>query len=228
MLPLLHLCRRWQQSAREHYGLGVGAVSSAVWLWYHKMEHIYIYAMLHHPQYRERYVENLKRDLPHIPLLARAEAFEAAVRIGSALLALHVNYEQQDEYPLMPIEDNSVPYGQLTRVEKMKLTPDRRAVVVNRGLTLADVPEACFRYRLGTRSALEWVIDQYQISKDARSGIVSDPNNPADPEYIIRLLKQVVTVSVKTVALVDELAQQVRQEDWLSENVSTAQDDQAV
>ena len=171
--------------------------------------------MLHHPQYRERYAENLKRDLPHIPLLRRKEAYDAVVRIGGLLMDLHVNYEQQQEYPLVAREDPTVPYHLLTRVEKMKLTPDRGSVVVNRGLTLEGIPEACFRYRLGNRSALEWVIDQYQVSTDARSGITSDPNRLDDPEYIIRLLKQVVTVSVRTVELVDELARLVKQEDWL-------------
>jgi predicted helicase len=177
----------------------------------------YVYAILQHPQYRERYVENLKRDLPHIPLLSRVEAYQAVVRIGRELMDLHVNYEQQEPYPLTPQEDSSVPFGQIYIVEKMKLTPDRSAVIVNKGLTLAGIPEACYRYRLGNRSALEWVIDQYQVSKDARSGIVSDPNNPDDPEYIVRLVKQVVTVSVKTVELVDRLAQEVTQEDWLEE-----------
>lgn len=177
----------------------------------------YVYAILHHPQYRGRYAENLKRDLPHIPLLNRVEAYQTAVRIGQALMELHINYEQQEPYPLTPHEDPSLPFGQLYIVEKMKLTPDRSAVVVNKGLTLAGIPEACFRYRLGNRSALEWVIDQYQISKDARSGIVSDPNNPDDSEYIVRLVKQVVTVSVKTMKLVDELAQAVKLEDWLGE-----------
>src|SRR5258708_17026254 len=179
----------------------------------------YVYAMLHHPQYRERYAENLKRDLPHIPLLARAEAYQSAVRIGKELMDLHVNYEQQEPYPLMPQEDPSVPFGQLYIVEKMKLTSDHAAVIVNKGLTLAGIPETCFRYRLGNRSALEWVIDQYQVSKDARSGITSDPNRLDDPEYIVRLVKQVVTVSVKTVELVDELALAVTQEDWLGEIV---------
>jgi predicted helicase len=112
-----------------------------------------------------------------------------------------------------------VPFGKLYYVEKMKLTPDRSAVVVNRGLTLAGIPEACYRYRLGNRSALEWVIDQYQVSTDARSGLVSNPNNPNDESYIVRLLKQVVTISVKTVALVDELALAVTQEDWLEEGL---------
>ncbi len=180
----------------------------------------YVYAMLHHPQYRERYAENLKRDLPHIPLLTRIEAYQAAVRIGSALMDLHIYYEQQEPYPLTPQEDPSVPFGQLYIVGKMKLTPNHAAVIVNKGLTLTGIPEACFRYRLGNRSALEWVIDQYQVSKDARSGITSDPNRLDDPEYIVRLVRQVVTVSVKTVELVDQLAQLVTQEDWMGEMVT--------
>ncbi len=176
-----------------------------------------VYAMLHHPQYRERYAENLKRDLPHIPLLKRVEAFTETVRLGRALMDLHVNYEQQPEYPLTPLEDESVPYEQLTYVEKMKLTPDRTALVVSKGLTLAGLPARCFDYRLGNRSALEWVIDQYQVSKDVRSGISSNPNRVDDPEYIVRLVKQVVTVSVRTVELVEELARAVALEDWLGE-----------
>ncbi len=175
----------------------------------------YVYAMLHHPQYRERYAENLKRDLPHIPLLRRAEAYQTAVKIGQILMDLHVRYEQQKPYPLTAIEDETIPYEQLTCITKMKLTPDRTAVVVSKGLTLAGIPDACFRYRLGNRSALEWAIDQYQVSTDTRSGITSDPNRLDDPEYIVRLVKQVVTVSVETVELVDQLAQGVTMEDWM-------------
>jgi predicted helicase len=173
----------------------------------------YVYALLHHPQYRERYAENLKRDLPHISLLARIEAYQTAVRVGQALMDLHVNYELQEPYPLTSQEDPSVPFSQLYLVEKMRLSPDRCAVIVNTGLTLAGIPEECFRYRLGNRSALEWVIDQYRVSKDARSGILSDPNRLDDPEYIVRLVAQVVAVSVKTVELVDELAQAVTREE---------------
>lgn len=190
---------------RARYGAGVSK-----WDIFH-----YVYALLHHPGYRERYAENLKRDLPHLPLLRRAEAFQSAVRLGKALMDLHVHYEQQEEYPLTPLEDETVPYERLTYVEKMKLTPDRTALIVSKGLTLAGIPESCWRYRLGNRSALEWVIDQYQITKDARSGITSNPNRVDDPEYIARLVKQVVTVSVQTVALVDELAQAVTMENWL-------------
>jgi predicted helicase len=177
----------------------------------------YAYAMLHHPQYRERYAENLKRDLPHIPLLHSKEAFLACVRIGKQLMDIHLNYEQAKEYPLKWIENKDVPFS--WRVEKMKLTPDKTAVIVNESLTLAGIPQECFQYRLGNRSALEWVIDQYQVSEDKRSGIVSDPNNLDDEEYIVRLVGKVVTVSVETVRLVNELAQVVKMEDWMSESV---------
>ena len=73
---------------------------------------------------------------------------------------------------------------------------------MNDSLTLAGMPPEVFGYRLGNRSALEWVIDQYRVSEDARSGIRSDPNRPDDPEYIVRLVGQVVRVSVETVKLV--------------------------
>ena len=101
----------------------------------------------------------------------------------------------------------------------MRLTPDKSAVIVNESLTLAGILQECFQYRLGNRSALDWVIDQYQVSEDKRSGIVSDPNNLDDQEYIVRLVGKVITVSVETVRLVNELAQAVKMEDWMSETV---------
>jgi len=173
----------------------------------------YVYALLHHPQYRERYAENLKRDLPHIPLLQSKAAFLTCVRIGKHLMELHLEYEQAKEYPLHWLENQDIPFS--WHVKKMRLTPDKTAIVVNESLTLAGIPLVCFTYSLGNRSALEWVIDQYQVSKYKRSGIVSDPNNPDDEEYIVRLVGKVVTVSVETVKLVEELAREVKQEEWL-------------
>ncbi len=175
----------------------------------------YAYALLHHPQYRERYAENLKRELPRIPLLNNRAAFETCVRIGKLLMELHLHYEQIAEYPLKWIENRDIPVN--WRVEKMRLTPNKEAVVVNEWLTLAGIPQECFQYRLGNRSALEWVIDQYQVSIDARSGITSDPNREDEPEYIVRLMGRVVRVGVETVKLVEELAGAIKQEDWLNE-----------
>ena len=151
----------------------------------------------------------------HIPLLHGREAFLTCVRISKLLMDIHLHYEQAKEYPLKWIENHDMPFS--WRIEKMRLTPDRTAVIVNESLTLSGIPQECFQYRLGNRSALEWVIDQYQVSEDKRSGIVSDPNNLDDEGYIVRLVGKVVTVSVETVRLVNELAQAVKMEDWMSE-----------
>ncbi len=175
----------------------------------------YVYAMLHHPQYRERYAENLKRELPRIPLLTYAGMFAACVRIGKQLMALHLQYEEAPEYPLTWLENKDVPIN--WRVEKMRLNPSKDTLIVNEWLTLTGIPQACFQYKLGNRSALEWVIDQYQVSTDARSGITSDPNRLDDERYIVQLLGKVVTVSIKTVQLVEELARAVQQEAWMGE-----------
>ena len=86
---------------------------------------------------------------------------------------------------------------------------DKTSLKVNDWLTLEGIPPETFAYRLGNRSALEWVIDQYHVSTDPRSSITSDPNRADDPQYIVRLVKQVVTVSVETVRLVGELTREM-------------------
>jgi len=88
----------------------------------------------------------------------------------------------------------------------MRLTKDKTAIIYNEFLTLKGVPPETYEYRLGNRSALEWVIDQYQVSTDKRSGITNNPNRPDDPGYILRLIGQVITVSLETVKIVRALA----------------------
>ena len=129
------------------------------------------------------------------------EIFRSFADAGKKLADLHVNYEQQPEYPLERIEK-----GQLNwRVEKMRLSKDKTTLVYNEFLTLKGIPLETYEYRLGNRSALEWVIDQYQVSTDKRSGIVNDPNRADDPEYILRLIGQVITVSLETTKIVRAL-----------------------
>ncbi|HWS88448.1 MAG TPA: type ISP restriction/modification enzyme [Pyrinomonadaceae bacterium] len=160
----------------------------------------YVYAVLHHPEYRERYAANLKRELPRVPF---APDFRAFADAGARLAELHVNYERQAEYPLERIENPNAPLD--WRVEKMRLSKDRRQIIYNHFLTLSGLPPEAYEYRLGNRSALEWVIDQYQVTTDRRSGITNDPNRPDDPQYILRLVAQVVTVSLATVEIVRAL-----------------------
>jgi predicted helicase len=160
----------------------------------------YVYALLHHPAYRERYAANLKRELPRIPF---APEFWAFAKAGARLAEIHVGYEDQPEYRLKLVEAPDMPLD--WRVEKMRLSKDKTQLRYNGFLTLEGIPSEAFRYRLGNRSALEWVIDQYQVTKDKRSGIVNDPNRADDPQYIARLIRKVITVSLETVKIVEGL-----------------------
>jgi predicted helicase len=211
----------------------------------------YIYAVLHHPDYRERYAANLRRELPRIPFASAntlndchpersegsavlpldekmqiprsarddksknnyansapsavkdVDVFRALAKAGQCLTEIHVRYEQQPEYKLTKKEKAGEKLN--WRVSKMRLSKDKTTLIYNDFLTLSDIPKEIYDYRLGNRSALEWVIDQYQVSTDKRSGITNDPNREDDPQYIVRLIGQVITVSLETVKIVNEL-----------------------
>ena len=138
--------------------------------------------------------------MPRIPFTSDFQAFADA---GQALAKWHLEYESIKPYELEWVYTPGVPLSY--EVTKMKLSKDKTTLKVNDSLTLAGIPPEVVRYRLCNRSALEWVVDQYQISEDARSGIRSDPNRLDDPEYIVRLVGQVVRVSVETVKIVEAL-----------------------
>jgi predicted helicase len=185
----------------------------------------YVYALLHHPAYRERFAENLKRDLPRIPFVSKngmlpsldektpkrtaaqnkadAEIFWAFVKAGEKLADLHVNYESAKEFKLKRVENKEVKLD--WRVEAMKLTKDKLAIIYNDFLTLTGIPPEVFDYKLGNRSALDWVIDQYRVTKDENGNIVSDPNRNDDEEYIVALIGKVITVSLNTLEIISSL-----------------------
>jgi predicted helicase len=213
----------------------------------------YVYGILHHLEYRSKYAENLKREMPRIPLAPDFTGFSQA---GKELARLHLEYEQVEPWPLQYIETTAVgpglspdraarkgggavapmsssaappsrghgksPVGTPAlqraglkagctvplsyRVEdKMRLAKDRRSLRVNDTLTLGGIQPEPFECRLDNRSALDWVIDQYQVTEDKHSGIRSDPNRPDDPDYIVRLVGQVIRVSVETVKILNAL-----------------------
>ena len=197
----------------------------------------YVYALLHHPAYRTRYAENLKRGLPRIPFVgiaarakgsspsslfslasietmrgdakpdhdpkASAKLFRVFAAAGEKLSNLHVNYESAKEFPLKRQENKAAKLD--WRVEAMKLSKDKASLFYNDFLTLSGIPAEAYGYRLGNRSALEWVIDQYRVSRDEHGNIVSDPNNLDDEQYIVRLIGSVVTVSLETMKIVNGL-----------------------
>ena len=126
----------------------------------------YVYAVLHHPDYRARYAENLKRELPRIPLRGTAEDFHAFAKAGRKLADLHIGYEAVKPYKLQRIENREAPVN--WRVEAMKLSKDGRTVIYNDWLALDGIPPEAHEQRLGNRSALAWVIDQYRIERRLR------------------------------------------------------------
>ncbi len=169
----------------------------------------YVYGLLHSPQYRAEFAADLKKMLPRIPKVTGFNEFAAA---GRALAGLHIGYETVEPYPLD--EQLAAPAGmgeaELYRVQKMKLDKKNLSrIVYNSHLTLSGIPDGAYRYMLGSRSAIEWIIDRYRVKTDKDSGIVNDPNawsaEVGNPRYIVDLLKRIVTVSVETMAIVDAL-----------------------
>ncbi|PJF31254.1 MAG: hypothetical protein CUN51_05150 [Candidatus Thermofonsia Clade 1 bacterium] len=159
----------------------------------------YIYAVLHQPEYRARFAEPLKKELPRIPF---APDFWAYAQAGRQLGDLHVNYESAPEYPLREVWALGKPMSY--RVEDaMKLrsssAPGKYVLEVNSSLRLEGIPSEALAYKLGNRSALEWLVEQYRV-KQGR-----DPNGYGDEQYIVRLVKRVVHVSLETLRIVREL-----------------------
>jgi len=167
--------------------------------------------VLHSTQYREAFAADLKRMLPRIPLAASTADFHTFAEAGRRLSDLHVGYEQVKPYPLHEQAPIGVDEWELYRVTKMKWQnkETKKELIYNSHITLGDIPAEAHEYMLGSRSALEWLIDRYQVKTDKASGIVNDPNDWArehnDPRYIIDLAKRVTRVSVETVRIVKTL-----------------------
>jgi predicted helicase len=176
----------------------------------------YVYGLLHSPDYRTRYAADLKKAIPRIPLVAATDDFRAFVDAGRDLMTLHLGYEACEPWPLH--EQDTSPAG-LTHAERYRVTrmkhpgtgraKDLSTIVYNKYVTLSGIPPEAHEYLVGSRSALAWLIDRYQVRTDKASGIVNDPNSWSvehdDPRYIIDLVKRVIRVSVETVRIVDAL-----------------------
>ena len=178
----------------------------------------YTYGVLHSRQWREQFADDLAKSAARIPMAATADDFRAFAEAGRHLADLHVNYETVEPYPLP--ESHGEGWNQDTpnayRVEKMSYNGparnlDRSAIAYNSHITLGGIPDQAHQYRLGPRSALDWIIDRYQVKTDSKSGVINDPNDWAtehgDPRYIIDLIKRITTVSVRTVEMVQGLPQ---------------------
>ena len=161
----------------------------------------YTYAVLHDPVYRHDYSVDLLREFPRLPLY---RDFDVWARMGQELLDLHIGFESAEPYNLRRVDQDGPAGRPILRAEK-----ERGAIVVDSKTTLTGVPSDAWRYRLGSRSALEWVLDQYK-EKKPRDPTIAEKFNTyrfADhKERVIDLLQRVCTVSVQTMAVVDGMA----------------------
>ena len=181
----------------------------------------FVYGKLHDPGYRTKYAADLKKMLPHIETPSTRAEFDKFAAAGQQLMDLHVNYETVDPWPLDIQVKGDEADRETWRVLKMKWAKrkdpgtgknvnDVTKLIYNKRVTIAGIPEEADEYMLGSRSAVAWLIDRYQVKKDKASGIVNDPNDWADevgnPRYIVDLIGKVVRVAMETVRIVDELA----------------------
>ena len=160
----------------------------------------YTYAVLHAPSYREKYTIDLKRHYPRLPFY---EAFSKLSELGQKLLDLHTNYEKASPYGLKRVEKElSQP---LPRLRRSRAEPN--CIEIDTATTLHGVPDEAWAYKLGTRSALEWVLDQYKEKKDDLPPIegLRAYSFSNYKEEAIELLDKVCTVSQETVQTVGEI-----------------------
>lgn len=163
----------------------------------------YVYGLLHSKAYRENYASDLKKELPRIPEVKDKEKY---VEIGKKLADLHLNYEDVPAYDGVNIVFKSD--NPSFKVKKMK-HPKRGqldTIIFNEDIMITDIPERAYEYVVNGKPAIEWIIDQYQVKKDKKSGIVDDPNEFSDnPKYIFNLLLSIINVSMQTMDLVESL-----------------------
>lgn len=170
----------------------------------------YVYGLLNSKEYQEKYANDLKKDLARIPIVQNKERY---VEVGKALMDLHLNYEEVPVYDgveITPLVNPSYKVAKMRfakkRDEDGKSVNDLSTIIFNSDITITNIPKKAYEYVVNGRSAIEWIIDQYQVKTDKKSGITDDPNDfSEDEKYIFNLLLRIINVSVQTVDLINSL-----------------------
>ncbi len=181
----------------------------------------YVYGFLHSPTYRETFANDLKKMLPRLPLVDKAEDFWAFSHAGRELADLHLNYEQVEASKEVVIDMHNLLPGmeaesqeQLYRVTQMKFgklgkDKDKSVIEYNPFITLRNIPLRAYDYVVNGKSAIEWIMERYCDKVDTKSGIRNDANQwgieHGNPRYPLDLLQSIITLSIKTLDIVDNL-----------------------
>ncbi|WP_017651774.1 type ISP restriction/modification enzyme [Fortiea contorta] len=165
----------------------------------------YTYAVLHNPTYRSKYEVNLKRGFPRLPFYAD---FHQWVSWGEKLMNLHINYETVTPYNLTRVDLPWEPDKNKTPKAKLKADKNQATLIIDDVTTLKNVPQTAWKYHLGNRCALEWILDQYKekTPKDPTIAAKFSTYRFADyKEQVIDLLCRVCTVSVETIEIIQQM-----------------------
>lgn len=168
----------------------------------------YVYGILHSPDYRKTFSNDLKKMLPRIPLVETLKEFQAFSKAGRKLADLHLNYETVQPYKGVKVIGADSKYFKVIKM-KFPQKDQKDTIIYNSKITISGIPEKAYQYVVNGKSTVEWIMERYQVSTDSDSGITNDPNEWADeignPRYILDLLISVINVSVQTVDIVEEL-----------------------
>ncbi len=168
----------------------------------------YVYGILHSPEYRTTFSNDLKKMLPRLPLVEDVRKFWKFSKTGRELAELHINYEEVPAYKGVKVSGDD---GKFYAVEKMRFPAkgQKDSIIYNSKITVSKIPEKAYEYVVNGKSAIEWIMERYQVTVHTESGIKNDPNDWAkqvnNPSYILDLLLSVINVSVQTVDLVNSL-----------------------
>lgn len=175
----------------------------------------YVYGLLHSPTYRERYADNLTKELPRIPRLKDPKDFWAFSKAGRALADLHIGYEKVKPYPVKLVTTKTLSKPEHYYVTQMKYAKngkekDQTIVIYNEFITITDIPLEAYEYVVNGKPALDWIIERYCVKTDKDSGIVNDANlwgieTENNPKYPLELFQKVITVSLETMKIVKGL-----------------------
>lgn len=174
----------------------------------------YVYAILHSKDYQETFDAELKKSLPRLPIVDSFDDFKAFEKAGRELANLHLNYENQQPLKEVQVTMTSTPGNDdydFYKVEKLKFPKktEKNRIIYNGHIVIDNIPDKVYEYVVNGKSAVEWIMDRYQVKIDKDSLIKNDPNDwsleHGKPRYILDLLLSVMTVSVKTVDIVNNL-----------------------
>jgi predicted helicase len=178
-------------------------------------EHIfyYVYGLLHSAQYRKRFADDLRKSLPRIPIVEKLEDFLEFQKKGKELADLHLNYEALEPCRGVQVLGAREPEDvyEFYRVEKMRFPAreQKEMIIYNDELRIENIPAKAYQYVVNGKSAIEWIMESYQVTVDKKSQIKNDPNDwsreHGQPRYILDLLLSVIHLSVKSVEIMESL-----------------------